>query len=64
MAEENKTPAAPEQASQGAQFRVQRIYTRDTSFETPNSPAIFQNEWKQEVKHNIYTHTNEIKTNL
>jgi preprotein translocase subunit SecB len=40
MAEENNTPtAAPEQTAQGAQFSVQRIYTRDISFETPNSPA-------------------------
>ncbi|MFT6084926.1 MAG: preprotein translocase subunit SecB [Glaciecola sp.] len=67
MAEENNTPAAPatpEQASQGAQFSVQRIYTRDISFETPNSPAIFQKEWKPEVKLDIDTRTSEIESNL
>jgi len=65
MAEENNTPAAaPEQASQGAQFSVQRIYTRDISFETPNSPGIFQKEWKPEVKLDIDTRTSEIETNL
>ncbi len=65
MAEENNTPAAaPEQAQQGAQFSVQRIYTRDISFETPNSPAIFQKEWKPEVKLDIDTRTNEIDANL
>ncbi|MFQ3205955.1 MAG: preprotein translocase subunit SecB [Glaciecola sp.] len=65
MAEENNTPAAaPEQATQGAQFSVQRIYTRDISFETPNSPAIFQKEWKPEVKLDIDTRTNEIEANL
>ncbi len=65
MAEENNTPtAAPEQTAQGAQFSVQRIYTRDISFETPNSPAIFQKEWKPEVKLDIDTRTNEIEANL
>jgi preprotein translocase subunit SecB len=64
MAEENNTPAAPEKASQGAQFSVQRIYTRDISFEAPNSPAIFQKEWKPEVKLDIDTRTNEIEANL
>jgi preprotein translocase subunit SecB len=63
MAEDNNTPAAaPEQ--QGPQFSVQRIYTRDISFETPNSPAIFQKEWKPEVKLDIDTRTNEIEANL
>jgi preprotein translocase subunit SecB len=65
MSEENNTPAAaPEQAQQSAQFSVQRIYTRDISFETPNSPAIFQKEWKPEVKLDIDTRTNEIDANL
>lgn len=66
MAEDNNTPVAPEpeQAQQGAQFSVQRIYTRDISFETPNSPSIFQKEWKPEVKLDIDTRTNEIEANL
>ncbi|GAC28816.1 protein-export chaperone SecB [Brumicola pallidula] len=66
MAEENNTPTAaePEQAPQGAQFSVQRIYTRDISFETPNSPGIFQKEWKPEVKLDIDTRTSEIEANL
>jgi preprotein translocase subunit SecB len=66
MAEDNNTPVAPEpeQAPQGAQFSVQRIYTRDISFETPNSPSIFQKEWKPEVKLDIDTRTNEIEANL
>ncbi|MBU2916911.1 protein-export chaperone SecB [Psychrosphaera sp. F3M07] len=33
-----------------AQFSIQRIYVKDISFETPNSPAIFTKEWKPEVK--------------
>jgi preprotein translocase subunit SecB len=38
-------------ASTAAQpvFAVQRIYTKDISFEAPQAPAIFQQEWNPEV---------------
>jgi len=34
-------------------FSIQRIYTKDISFETPNSPEIFMQEWKPEVNVNL-----------
>ena len=34
---------------QQRQFLVQRIYTKDISFEAPNSPDLFQEEWKPEI---------------
>ena len=37
------------------QFAIQRVYTKDVSFETPNSPAIFQKDWKPEVKLDLDT---------
>ena len=43
MNEETQNAAAQQET--GAQFTIQRIYTKDVSFETPNSPAIFQKEW-------------------
>lgn len=30
-------------------FAIQRIYSKDISFETPNSPKIFSKEWQPEV---------------
>lgn len=44
MSDEQKTPE-----QQAPQFGIQRIYTKDISFETPNSPNIFHEEWKPEV---------------
>lgn len=38
-----------------AQFAIQRIYVKDISFESPNSPTIFQKEWKPEIKLDIDT---------
>ena len=45
MAEEN----APTEEQQAARFVIQKIYTKDISFETPNSPEIFREEWKPEI---------------
>lgn len=65
MAEEHQANAAGAQTNQqNAQFAIQRIYTKDISFETPNSPAIFKKEWAPEVKLDLDTRTVEIETNL
>lgn len=62
MADEPQPQAAPQQ--QEIQFNMQRIYTKDISFETPNSPAVFQKEWKPEIKLDIDTRTQELSANL
>jgi preprotein translocase subunit SecB len=31
------------------QFAIQKVYMKDMSFETPNSPTIFTSEWKPEI---------------
>ncbi len=38
-----------EQQAAQRQFLVQRIYTKDISFESPNSPTIFQENWSPEI---------------
>ncbi|MCK5889652.1 MAG: protein-export chaperone SecB [Methylococcales bacterium] len=47
MAEEN----IPEEK----QFSIQKIYTKDISFETPNSPKIFTEKWEPTVDFNLGT---------
>lgn len=52
MADEiNNHEAQPE-------FHIQRIYTKDVSFEAPNTPHIFQKEWQPDVKLDMDTKTN------
>lgn len=65
MAEENQNTNGAEagQQAQAPQFNIQRIYTKDISFESPNAPAIFQKEWKPEVKLDIDTTTNKLAEN-
>ena len=61
MSDANQSGAgAPDQAQTGAQFALQRIYCKDISFETPNSPAIFQKEWKPEIKLDIDTRSTKL----
>ncbi|AOW77043.1 preprotein translocase subunit SecB [Colwellia sp. PAMC 20917] len=63
MSDENTNNAdAPEAATEQAapQFAIQRIYTKDISFETPNSPAIFQKDWKPEIQLDLDTKSNKL----
>ncbi|HGJ5857131.1 protein-export chaperone SecB [Arsenophonus nasoniae] len=49
-----------EQSHEEMVFQIQRIYTKDISFETPSSPNIFQQEWQPEVKLDLDTSSSEL----
>ena len=51
MSELNQT------AQQGVetQFMIQRIYIKDLSYETPNTPAVFQQQWEPELNLDLNT---------
>ena len=42
------------------QFEIQKIYLKDASLETPNSPYIFKEKWNPEIKLQINTSTNSL----
>jgi len=49
------------QAEQNArEFALQRIYIKDISFETPNSPAIFTEDWKPESNLNLNSNVTKL----
>jgi len=62
MAENQVNGAADQQDA--PQFHIQRIYTKDISFETPNSPEIFKKEWKPEVKLDLDTRNSKLEDNV
>ncbi len=62
MSDENQNEVAQEEQAE-PQFAIQRVYTKDVSFETPNSPAIFQTDWKPEIKLDIDTRSNKLAEN-
>lgn len=44
-----------------AQFMIQRIYVKDSSFESPNTPAVFQQKWEPELTLDLNTHNSQIE---
>lgn len=46
------------------QFEIQRIFVKDLSFESPNTPQTFVEEWKPEVELNLETKSNRVQENL
>ena len=56
-------PAAAGNTSTG-QFAVQKIYTKDISFETPHSPQIFAEEWAPRVNMQLSSEASNIHEDL
>ena len=44
----------------GKQFSIQKIYVKDMSFETPNSPAIFTQDWRPEINLELNSQANKV----
>lgn len=65
MSDENQNEVAEgtQEDQAGPQFAIQRVYTKDVSFETPNSPAVFQLDWKPEIKLDLDTRSNKLADN-
>jgi preprotein translocase subunit SecB len=58
MAEQNP------QAAAGPQFNILRIYLKDVSLETPNSPAIFTEDFRPDVKLQLNTSVSSLENDL
>ncbi len=52
------------QESNDAQFLIQKVYIKDSSFETPNSPEIFKMDWKPVVDMHMTNEANPVGDNL
>lgn len=62
MADEQASAATNEESEQ--QFSIQKIYCKDISFETPNSPTIFTEKWEPELKIDLHTAVNPLAENV
>ncbi|NIG88753.1 MAG: protein-export chaperone SecB, partial [Serratia symbiotica] len=49
-----------EQKNTEMPFQIQRIYTKDISFEAPKAPQVFHQEWKPEVKLDLDTSSSQL----
>jgi preprotein translocase subunit SecB len=52
------------QADQGPQLSVQKIYLKDASFEAPGAPAIFQDQTQPRVDMNLTQKVSNVGENL
>jgi preprotein translocase subunit SecB len=57
---EKKTP----DGSTAPSFEIQRIYIKDLSYEAPNTPHTFTENWKPEVQLNLETKSTRIQDNI
>ena len=63
MTEKNKDVVSEEQETQ-AILQIQRIYVKDVSFEAPNLPHIFNQEWKPKLAFDLSTETVKLADDL
>ena len=54
----------PAQSGDGPHLGIVRVYLKDVSFETPNSPEIFRQQFKPEVNLQLNTGVKELENNL
>ena len=57
MAEEQ---AASQQNQPQQQFAMQRIYSKDVSFESPATPSVFTKQWQPKINVDLNTKSNKI----
>jgi preprotein translocase subunit SecB len=61
MAEEQA--ASQQQGAPQQQFSMQRIYTKDLSFESPGTPGVFRKQWQPKVNVDLNTKSDKIDDN-
>jgi preprotein translocase subunit SecB len=53
-----------QQQNDEAQFMIQRIYIKDLSYEAPNTPAVFQQQWEPELSLDLNTTSTQLENGV
>lgn len=64
MTTETQTNQEAEKSNNQAQFSIEKIYVKDLSFETPNSPQIFQKKWEPVVNMDLANSSTPLNENF
>jgi len=65
MAEEqNPDPVMVPEEKAAANFQIQKLYTKDVSFELPNAPQVFQEQGQADVKMSLAQRVEELGDDL
>ncbi|EGG29513.1 Protein export cytoplasm chaperone protein [Aequoribacter fuscus] len=60
MADEQTTAEAGAAQAPEQQFVMQRIYTKDVSFESPATPGVFRQQWQPKINIDLNTKSDKI----
>ena len=60
MSEEGESSEDQATRPTQGQVRIEKLYLKDASFESPNTPTLFQQEWKPEIELNINTRSEQV----
>lgn len=60
MSEQNNAA----QNANDTQFMIQRVYVKDLSYETPNTPAVFQQQWEPELNLDLNTSHTQLENGV
>ncbi len=63
MSDKKNTPVTPDDNKQ-AEFMIHRLFVKDISFESPDSPDAFKQEWKPVVDLAIDNNSRELEKDL
>lgn len=65
MADEQQVNGAAQDEAQSQQaFQIQRVYTKDVSFEAPNVPEVFRKEWNPELSVDLNVRNEKIEDSV
>jgi preprotein translocase subunit SecB len=62
--EQNQDPVMTPDGNAQAQFQIQKLYTKDVSFELPNAPQIFQETGQADVKMSLAQRVEDLGENM
>lgn len=62
MIKENHSVSGQTSGTQ-PEFAIQRLYVKDMSFEAPNAPQVFLQEWRPELNMDLATKANDLGDN-
>lgn len=56
--------ATAKNSEQDREFAIQRLYLKDLSFETPEAPDIFKQQWQPDLNLELHTHSSTLEENV
>ena len=60
VSEDNSPDEGTEKEEETGQVHLERMYLKDASFESPNSPGIFRESWEPEIDLQVNTRTQHV----